>query len=598
MKRILKCNILIVVFGLMCLFSAALAMLFSQTEIFTFANGAEAEKTIQNVALSLRNDLVLKIETADSVQAVTVYIEGEGEEKLNEETIAQKTDGYFEYHGVTPQLMSNNVVITTDGTPENTETISVKEYCRLLLAGEHETLSSDQRAALKTLAADILNYGAAAQMFTAYNVDDLANAELSAEQTDVEARYAAVEAPKSVSGSDGAATEGIGVRGAGVRFDSSPGMYFTVVAPNGTEGLTLQVKKGDETEMLTVFETTEEENVYKAVYSDIYVAEYDTPLTVQVLRDGQPIGNVVTYSMNSYIANKASDPDMGALVKSMYVFADSAQKYAEAMMQPQKELIGDRVAAGEGWSLGNAAAGSNGAPDGAVWGSDRYWGFTRGGVSDGRYMYIVSFANWNARIIKLDGTTVIAASAQFAVGSDADLTRLMIKDGTLYCFINNGAVKTFDLSTFAEGCTPTDGTLPFGNVPGVVRDAEWNAEDRTYAVLDMEGNLYILSEDGEILKTNTKVASAGSRGWFEANSITSDERYVYVSLKYNEQDVIAVLVYDWDGNYIGEQVSYVNFNISENYNIQSAFMHGDEMYFTLWVNGSGSIHLWKLYMMN
>ena len=108
----------------------------------------------------------------------------------------------------------------------------------------------------------------------------------------------------------------------------------------------------------------------------------------------------------------------------------------------------------------------------------------------------------------------------------------------------------------------------------------------------------VIAEDGEILKTNTNVASAGSRGWFEANSITSDERYVYVSLKYNWQDVIAVLVYDWNGNYIGEQVSYVDFNIDGNYNIQSVFMHGDELYFTLWVDGSGSIHLWKLYMMN
>lgn len=323
-----------------------------------------------------------------------------------------------------------------------------------------------------------------------------------------------------------------------------------------------------------------------------------------------PVGNVdAGYSYNVqtlmmhggrlYAVYSVNDPADGGNGKGIYIF--EVEKDMSVIIEepePQKELIGDRVAAGEGWSIGNAAAGSSGAADGTVWGSEKYWGYTKGGVSDGRYMYIVSYNNWNARIIKLDGTSAIAASAQFSVGSEADLTRLMIKDGTLYCFINNGAVKTFDLNTFAEGCTPTDGTLPFGEVPGVVRDAEWNAEDRTYAVLDMEGNLYILSEDGEILTTNTKVASAGSRGWFEANSITSDERYVYVSLKYNQQDVIAVLVYDWDGNYIGEQVSYVNFNISVNYNIQSVFMHGDELYFTLWVDGSGSIHLWKLYMMN
>ena len=324
-----------------------------------------------------------------------------------------------------------------------------------------------------------------------------------------------------------------------------------------------------------------------------------------------PVGNVesgysynvqtlMTHGGKLYAVYSVNDPADGGNGKGIYIFeVEMDMSVIIEEPEPQKELIGDRVAAGEGWSIGNAAAGSSGAADGTVWGSDRYWGATKGGVSDGMYMYVVSYnSSMNARIIKLEGTTVIAASAQFAVGSDADLTRLMIKNGTLYCFINNGAVKTFDLSAFAEGCTPTDGTLPFEKVPGVVRDAEWNAEDRTYAVLDMEGNLYILSEDGEILKTNTKVASVSSRSWFEANSITSDERYIYVSLKYNMQDVIAVLVYDWNGNYIGEQVSYVDFNIDGNYNIQSVFMHGDELYFTLWVDGSGSIHLWKLYMMN
>ena len=92
----------------------------------------------------------------------------------------------FEYHGVTPQLMTNDVVFETEDG--ESKSVSVRTYCQSLLAGDTlESQSAAQRAALQTLAADVLNYGAAAQLQQNYRTEDLANNVLTDEQKDVNA---------------------------------------------------------------------------------------------------------------------------------------------------------------------------------------------------------------------------------------------------------------------------------------------------------------------------------------------------------------------------------------------------------------------------
>lgn len=145
---------------------------------------------ISTVSLSLESSItmnfkVLKTDLADFEDPYVVFT-CEGDELTVTEYKEQGEYYVFSYPGISPQLMNDEVnavlyaTYSNDGEVYNSpaKVMSVREYAYTLL----ERYSSADHAELRTLLVDLLNYGAAAQIYVGYQTDELVNSDLTDEQ--------------------------------------------------------------------------------------------------------------------------------------------------------------------------------------------------------------------------------------------------------------------------------------------------------------------------------------------------------------------------------------------------------------------------------
>ena len=110
---------------------------------------------------------------------------------------------------------------------------------------------------------------------------------------------------------------------------------------------------------------------------------------------------------------------------------------------------------------------------------------------------------------------------------------------------------------------------------------------QTLSLLDGEGNLV-----KQIMLSGNKPSEQASQN---PSSIASDDKYIYVSHKLNDQNDVLILVYDWEGNFVGSCAPSGIRLTSEGYNTQSIFIHNGVVYATLctWTNTAG-VYVWTI----
>lgn len=225
----------------------------------------------------------------------------------------------FSYSNLTPNMAKVPVTFTLYGTgngQEYTKTVSysIYKYCQSLYK-----ISDDS---VKTFIVDFLNYAAALQEYTDYNVDDLANvgfdqsyasATLTAPVNQFNGRVATIDNPTVAWKGIGLTIEDVIKTRVKFQADDITGLSirFTI---NGTDY--------NVTEFTPVEGT---DNQYYAFFGEMLPNEMRTPFTFTAYRDGVAVSNTAQYSIQSYAAQVGVDTTtaLGKVLDAMLKYGDS-----------------------------------------------------------------------------------------------------------------------------------------------------------------------------------------------------------------------------------------------------------------------------------
>ena len=257
-------------------------------------------------------------------------------------TVDEETGRYrFVFSGIAAAEMTNTAKFTLwakSGSQEyksEEKEFSIRRYAKAILASLAGSTDEKDKL-LCSLMVDMLNYGTAAQLYFGRNTGDLANSTL----TDQEKAFATGPVGELTSCLDVAAQDG-----STVSFDSVSLNFINTVdllayvtfdsAPQSTVKAELSYKDVDgKTRTMTVskdkFELWGKDNECCAIFKDLSVLYFRSPLTI-VFKDGdRTISPKLTYSYESYAQTIVAgnyEETLKDLVKSMLLYGDSAYKY-------------------------------------------------------------------------------------------------------------------------------------------------------------------------------------------------------------------------------------------------------------------------------
>lgn len=233
----------------------------------------------------------------------------------------------YSYTGIAPQGLGENIKaeLIVDGEVVATkDEYSVLQNCKNLLAKTAAELgiSDEKYAAMKTLIADLLEYGAAAQLYVNHKTDALVN-----EGNEGATAFVALgdEWSKMPTETTDATVDLIS---AGLHFNNTNKLYFRFEAADITEDNFKVTVDGNEY-TLGDFELTD--NGYILRTEDIAATELDHLFTIELIKNGKTV-QTLEYGVFAYVYNMQNNTSeaMATLAKTLYNYGVSADAYALA----------------------------------------------------------------------------------------------------------------------------------------------------------------------------------------------------------------------------------------------------------------------------
>lgn len=234
----------------------------------------------------------------------------------------------FGFSNIAPDKMTDTITASlhamADGVEYTSEAMeySVAQYCYSMISRD---TTSDK---LRTLLVDLLNYGAASQMYTGRRMDNLANAFLTAEElawgtsedseltsaTNVE--FVAINSPS------------VAWKGASLYLNDSITMQFVFSTEENIDEVKVIVKnqEGDTVKEINPSDMTRYGEYYLAKFKGLNAGQMKDIVYVTAYCGENAISNTLAYSIESYAYSKQNDTNekLANLVKAMMRYGDSA----------------------------------------------------------------------------------------------------------------------------------------------------------------------------------------------------------------------------------------------------------------------------------
>ena len=317
------------------------------------ANGETGPKLFTGARVTLTEDIVTKFEyTAPAGYTSASYtFTYRGETTEAKTATINESENTIEFAEANPARIGEtiiaNLTLTGEGKEPVTDTyeFSVANYLGTLLTAAPSTFTEiktqEQYVAMRTLAANLVNYSAKTQEYI--GLADTSSALLTTET--VKNFVGSVE-PNGTDATVGALTETdkYGFLGASLLLDGRVSVCFYFVAES-TENLSLEIafEGGSPTKLTEIvaapeIDVKEGVTAYKAVLEGIPAIDMDKKFTAKLLSNGTAVGNEVTYSVKSYAHAMLSSDNakMKSLATAIYNYGLSAKSYNDVMMEYQQ----------------------------------------------------------------------------------------------------------------------------------------------------------------------------------------------------------------------------------------------------------------------
>ena len=322
----------------------------------TFADdngfGFIALAKVNSKQLVLGTDIRLRLyaflSDAEEGAKMRVTMNGKSIELVGEPTSEEPYEFMFEYRGIAPQCLGDDITaelvlggVVIDDTYSD---FSVLTYCKDVLArtAAQLNMSDSQYEAFKTLVADLMEYGAKAQIYKNHNISNLVTSdEVIAALT--KTAFVAPDETAQMIATASTDSENVRFKTANVYFDYDNKLMFKFTAKGVDENFRIKVTYPNSTVKyysLNDCELVDAETATYILYTDSITAPklssngtdyYWYTVELKTSAESETSIQQLRYSIASYVYSKQNGGNaMADLAKALYTYGCSAYAYTQA----------------------------------------------------------------------------------------------------------------------------------------------------------------------------------------------------------------------------------------------------------------------------